>query len=93
LLASPQELKIVASSRDDPFLLLEQLAMLDQPSLEQRLSSLEHEVDEIKQRLARRPSNGNWVAARSGSMKDFPEFEEVVRLGREARRSFDETSQ
>lgn len=66
--------------------------MLDQPSWEQRLSSLEHEVDEIKQRLDRQPAGGNWVAARSGSMRDFPEFEEVVRLGREARKKIDKTS-
>ena len=59
--------------------------MLDQPSLEQRLSLLEQEVDQIKQRLDRRPSDGNWIEARFGSMKDFPEFEEVVRLGRDAR--------
>lgn len=66
--------------------------MIDQPNLEQRLSLLEQEVDQLKQRFDRRLSNGNWVEARSGSMKDFPEFEEVARLGRDARKSIDNTT-
>jgi len=66
--------------------------MHDQPSLEQRLSSLEHEVDQIKLRLDRQAPNGNWVEARSGSMKEYPDFEEVIRLGREARKSIDHAS-
>jgi hypothetical protein len=61
--------------------------MANQSSLERRLEALEREVAEIKLRLATPPANGNWVDQISGSMKQFPEFEEVVRLGREFRES------
>ncbi len=54
-------------------------------SLERRLEALEREVAEIKLRLSTSPSNGNWVDEIAGSMKQLPDFDEVVRLGREFR--------
>jgi len=48
---------------------------------------LEAEVAELKRRLAEltpQPKN-NWLEAVDGIMKDYPEFEEVVRYGREFR--------
>ena len=57
-------------------------------SLEQRVAALESELAELKRQLGRARSNGNWVDEISGSMKSFPEFEEVTRLGREFRESF-----
>ncbi|MEX0642684.1 MAG: hypothetical protein WD468_08280 [Pirellulales bacterium] len=61
--------------------------MASQFSLEKRLEALEREVAQIKLRLASPQSNGNWVDEIAGSMKPFPEFDEVVRLGREFRES------
>ena len=61
--------------------------MSDQLTLEQRLSALEREVSILKRRLDDRQPQGSWVEGRSGSMKNFPEFLEVVRLGREARQA------
>ena len=56
-------------------------------TLEQRVTSLEAEVAELKKLLAGLPAGSDWIQHFSGSMKDYPEFEEVVRLGREIRRA------
>jgi hypothetical protein len=61
--------------------------MAKQSPLEQRLAALEREVAQIKLRLTTPQANGNWVDEIAGSMKQFPEFDEVVRLGREFRES------
>lgn len=55
-------------------------------SLEQRLALLEDEVAELKRRLAAsRVTPKSWLDEMSGSMKEFPEFKEVLRLGAEWR--------
>jgi hypothetical protein len=54
-------------------------------TIEQRLASLEHEVAQIRLQIPERQAGENWVDQISGSMKKFPEFPEVVRLGREFR--------
>jgi hypothetical protein len=59
--------------------------MANQSSMEKRLETLEREVAELKLRVAAHRANGNWVDEVAGSMKQFPEFDEVVRLGREFR--------
>jgi hypothetical protein len=52
------------------------------PEIVVRVGALEREVAEIK----RRPqSPDNWIARLTGSMKDEPEFDEILRLGRELR--------
>ena len=61
--------------------------MSEPTTLEQRVAALEREVAELKRRLALSQGKKNWIEAITGSMKDYPEFEEVVRLGREYRRS------
>ncbi len=61
--------------------------MAKQSPLEKRLVALEREVAQIKLRLTTPQANGNWVDEIAGSMKQFPEFDEVVRLGREFRES------
>ena len=67
--------------------------MPDNLSLEQRVTALESELAKVKRRLELSNSKGNWVDELSGSMKSFPEFEEVVRLGREFRESTKEPKQ
>ncbi len=63
------------------------------PVVEKRLEVIERELAEVKVELARvsAKSNGdrsNWLDAVEGSMAEFPEFDEMVRLGREYRKSF-----
>lgn len=59
--------------------------MADLSVLEQRLTALEREVANLKEHLAPAKREANWVEEVAGSMRDFPEFAEVVRLGREFR--------
>ena len=57
-------------------------------SLEQRVALLEYEVSELKRQIARPPATGdNWIDEMTGSMKDFPEFKEVLQLGAEWRKA------
>ncbi len=60
--------------------------MAPKPPLEERIATLEKEVAQIKQQLGHRKLSRDWVKRISGSLKDFPEFSEVVRLGKEFRR-------
>jgi hypothetical protein len=61
------------------------IAMSQQNGLEERVAKLEAEVAELKTRLGLPVATPDWIARISGSMKDYPEFEEVTRLGREFR--------
>jgi hypothetical protein len=70
--------------------LLQEFNMAEKLTIEQRLAALEHDVKELKQRLVPTSANGNWVDEIAGSMLAFPEFEEVVRLGREIRDTSDD---
>jgi hypothetical protein len=65
----------------------QEVTMSRHPTVEERLATLEAEVAELKRRLAElapQPKK-NWLEAVTGIMKDYPEFEEVVRYGREFR--------
>ena len=56
-------------------------------SVEERLEKLEREVDQLKlahgPMLALSSKKPGWVSRISGSLKDDPEFDEILRLGRE----------
>lgn len=55
-------------------------------SLEQRVALLEDEVAELKRSIAiSTVTPKSWLDEMSGSMKEFPEFKEVLRLGAEWR--------
>ena len=63
------------------------------PMFEDRLNAIERELAEVKIELARVSAKANeerpdWLDLMTGSMAEFPEFEEMVRLGREYRKSF-----
>jgi hypothetical protein len=55
--------------------------------LEQRVAVLERDLAELKRRVGLPEVKNDWIKTVTGSMKDYPEFKEVVRLGREYRRS------
>ena len=58
--------------------------MPNETNLEQRLAVLEKEVAELKHSVRPGP---NWFERVSGSMKNEPDFDEVLRLGREIRQA------
>jgi len=63
-----------------------------QLTLEDRLATLEREVDQLKRRLDTsagrgQGSNANWLDAVTGSMAGDPDFQEVLRLGRAPRQA------
>jgi hypothetical protein len=51
-------------------------------SVEDRLTTLETEFAIIRERIT---EGTDWITRMSGSLKDYPEFDEVLRLGREVR--------
>lgn len=53
--------------------------------IEGRLDRLEREVAELKRSAPPQSSDESWVNSMTGSLQDYPEFDEVARLGREAR--------
>lgn len=55
-------------------------------TLEARLDAVERDLAELKVLVRRTPEAGPWYERTVGSMKDYPEFAEVVRLGREIRK-------
>ena len=61
--------------------------MTDTNELESRVTALEHEVAAMKRASAESRAPTEWLDLVSGSMRDFPEFDEVVALGRAARRA------
>jgi hypothetical protein len=55
-------------------------------TIEERLIVLEQDMAELKRQAQPREPE-NWLAKVAGSMKDEPEFAEVLRLGQEIRRA------
>ena len=52
-------------------------------TIESRLARIERELAILKVRTSRDKSN--WIAEITGSFKDDPDFDEIVRLGKEMR--------
>jgi hypothetical protein len=59
--------------------------------MEERLSALESELQSVKRQLATLGNRRTWLDEVAGSMDPWPEFEEVLRLGREFRQSEGDT--
>ena len=53
--------------------------------LETRVATLEKDMAEVRRRLGDSTSMQEWLRRVSGRFKDDPEFDEIVRLGREMR--------
>ena len=64
-----------------------ELGMADQQTIEERLTQVEQELAEIKRRLAQGSEGQSWVERIAGTFKDDPEFDEIVKLGRDFRKS------
>ncbi len=56
-------------------------------TLESRLEAVERDVAQLKDLVGGAPETFPWYHRMVGSMKDYPEFAEVVRLGRELRKA------
>ena len=61
--------------------------MSEQASVEERLTAVEQQVADLKRRLPPRTDGKSWVERIAGTFKDDPDFDEIVRLGREFRKS------
>ncbi len=61
--------------------------MLEQLTVEERLSALEKELRELKHQVTVQPSPQSWIEKIAGTFKDDPDFEEIVRRGREFRKA------
>jgi hypothetical protein len=56
-------------------------------TLEARLEAVEKDLAELKDIVRHAPDSRPWYERTIGSMKDYPEFSEVARLGRELRKA------
>lgn len=60
-------------------------------TVDERLNTLESELNEMRQQLTRQIESlceqfsSNWIDRISGSFRDVPEFDEVLRRGRQVR--------
>jgi hypothetical protein len=55
-------------------------------AIERRLKAIESDIADLKRRVGD-GTKRHWIQDIAGSMKDYPEYEEVVRLGAEIRRA------
>ena len=56
-------------------------------TIEERLADVEKDVTELKLGFSRLGDKRDWIDRIVGSFKDDPEFDEILRLGREIRRA------
>ena len=61
--------------------------MPDQLTVEDRLTAVEQQLAELKRRLPPSPDGRSWIERIAGTFKADPEFDEIVRLGIEFRKS------
>jgi hypothetical protein len=59
--------------------------MATETTIEGRLEAVEGAIEELRRKIEPRAINPNWLEQITGILRDFPEFEEVIRLGREFR--------
>ncbi len=63
----------------------EEGAPLMPTTIEQRLADVELQLAELKAEIKTLVPRPNWISAICGSFKDDPDFDEVLRLGKELR--------
>ena len=53
--------------------------------LEERLTKVEQELELLKVKVCSESPKRGWISEMTGSFKDDPEFDEILRLGKELR--------
>ncbi len=61
--------------------------MSEQATVEERLTAVEQQVADLRRRIPPQTDGKSWVERIAGTFKDDPDFDEIVRLGREFRKS------
>ncbi|MCY2989320.1 MAG: hypothetical protein NTY19_15805 [Planctomycetota bacterium] len=61
--------------------------MSEDVALEERLTAVERDLAELKDHVLGGDRQRPWFEKMIGTMKDYPEFAEVVKLGREIRKT------
>lgn len=61
--------------------------MLEQQTVEERLTALEQELRELKEQVTVQKDQPSWIERIAGTFKNDPDFAEIVRLGREFRKA------
>lgn len=56
-------------------------------TLEERLEHVEQEVAQLRSQVRTLQPRTNWLQAMTGMFNDDPEFDEIIRLGRELRKA------
>jgi len=56
-------------------------------TIEVRLAKVERELAILKAKTGENSTKANWIEKITGSFKDDPDFDEIVRLGKEFRQS------
>jgi hypothetical protein len=54
-------------------------------TIEKRLESVERQLAALEGEMKSLKPDSNWISSISGTFKDDPEFDEVLRLGKELR--------
>ncbi len=67
--------------------------MSTKETLEERLAALEREMKDLRKRVEAGNRSNDWRSRPRSSLRDMPEFEEVLRLGKEIRQSDQDNSQ
>jgi hypothetical protein len=60
---------------------------MSEMSIEQRLTAVETAVSDLQRRLANIPPSPNWLEQITGSFKNRPAFEKVLKYGQEWRQA------
>ncbi|MBN1459429.1 MAG: hypothetical protein JXA57_07820 [Armatimonadetes bacterium] len=61
--------------------------MSSQQTTEERLTKVEQELAELKRQLAHQKDGKSWIERIAGTFENDPDFDDIVRLGREFRDS------
>ncbi|MFN6128963.1 MAG: hypothetical protein ACK6DC_09410 [Planctomycetota bacterium] len=56
-------------------------------SVEERLTKIEKEIEAIKTKIPADESKTNWLNKVNGTFRNDPDFDEIIRLGKEFRDS------
>ncbi len=67
--------------------------MSTKETVEERLAALEREVRDLRKRVESGQQSKDWRSQVYGSLKNVPEFDQVLRLGREMRQGDQDEAQ